>query len=290
MLQTMVINDILIWIEDHIEDGIIIEDVVNLSGYSRRYIQHLFKKETGFSLGGYLKRRRLCRGAMYVRLTTMRMLDIAVRLRFDSQQSFSREFKKLFNCPPYIYRTRDYWELSCLCPPWEYNIAAIPETDFVQLPQLSYSGHMFSYSENILGTKGLLVREREIENDLKLYSNNFFYITYYSPSIKNSEDVFIKTFSCQHKNEVVGCNNKNISIPAGEYLKVYYEGSISSIHKFIKQVYFVVLPEHKMARRRGCDIEYFDMYEYRKDDKKPYVKLRFFVPVISLSDIMAKKM
>lgn len=41
MLQTMIINDILIWIENHIEDGIIIEDVVNLSGYSRRYIQYL---------------------------------------------------------------------------------------------------------------------------------------------------------------------------------------------------------------------------------------------------------
>lgn len=288
MLQTMIINDILIWIENHIEDGIIIEDVVNLSGYSRRYIQYLFKKETGLSLGGYLKRRRLCRGAMYVRLTTMRMLDIAVRLRFDSQQSFSREFKKVFNCPPYIYRTRDYWDLSCLCPPWEYNMTGIPKVDFVRLPQLSYSGHMFSYNENILGTRGEAVREKNITNDMRLYSENFLYITYYSPSIKNSENVFIKTFSCAQENEERKCNNQNISIPAGEYLKTYFKGNIASLHKFIRQVYFVILPEYKMARRRGGDIEYFDICEYRNNDKKPYVNLQFFVPVIPLSDIMAK--
>lgn len=51
-------------------------------------------------LGEYIRKRRLCRAAILVRLTAKSMLDIALSLHFDSQQSFSREFKKLFGCSP----------------------------------------------------------------------------------------------------------------------------------------------------------------------------------------------
>ncbi|END57144.1 bacterial regulatory helix-turn-helix s, AraC family protein, partial [Escherichia coli p0305293.13] len=44
------------------------------------------------------------------------MLDIALSLHFDSQQSFSREFKKLFGCSPREYRHRDYWDLANIFP------------------------------------------------------------------------------------------------------------------------------------------------------------------------------
>lgn len=92
MVSKITIQFILEWIENHLEQRVSIEDITRLSGYSRRHIQQLFKKYTNISLGEYIRRRKLCRAAALVRLTSMSMLDIAILMSFDSRQSFSREY------------------------------------------------------------------------------------------------------------------------------------------------------------------------------------------------------
>ncbi|HAH0901888.1 TPA: helix-turn-helix domain-containing protein, partial [Escherichia coli] len=100
----------------NLEHPISIEDIAQKSGYSRRNIQLLFRNFMHVPLGEYIRKRRLCRAAILVRLSAKSMLDIALSLHFDSQQSFSREFKKLFGCSPREYRHRDYWDLANIFP------------------------------------------------------------------------------------------------------------------------------------------------------------------------------
>lgn len=116
MIRQKILQQLLEWIECNLEHPISIEDIAQKSGYSRRNIQLLFRNFMHVPLGEYIRKRRLCRAAILVRLTAKSMLDIALSLHFDSQQSFSREFKKLFGCSPREYRHRDYWDLANIFP------------------------------------------------------------------------------------------------------------------------------------------------------------------------------
>ncbi|PPS57908.1 hypothetical protein CRX72_08025 [Pantoea sp. BRM17] len=66
------------------------------SGYSKWHLQRMFKEVTGHAIGAYIRARRLSKAAVALRLTSRPILDIALQYRFDSQQTFTRAFKKQF--------------------------------------------------------------------------------------------------------------------------------------------------------------------------------------------------
>ena len=55
---------------------------------------------TGQTLASYTRKRRLTLSAMALRLTSMPLIDIAVRFGFDNQQNFTRVFKSHFAMTP----------------------------------------------------------------------------------------------------------------------------------------------------------------------------------------------
>lgn len=95
MTKETTIDSILKYIERNIEvSSININTLVEYSGYSRRYLQLLFKEIIGLPIGKYIQQRRVTRAAIYLRLTNLPIDIISGRLCYDSQQTFSREFKK----------------------------------------------------------------------------------------------------------------------------------------------------------------------------------------------------
>ncbi len=109
MLQRMTINAILKYIEDNIESARVdINKLVKYSGYSRRYLQFLFKNHMGKALGEYIQLRRVTRAAILLRLTKLSISSISERLLYDSQQTFTREFKKNTGYTPLQYRKVEY--------------------------------------------------------------------------------------------------------------------------------------------------------------------------------------
>lgn len=108
-IKQLTIKAILEYIEDNIEvKSIDIESIVCFSGYSRRYLQSLFKSHMGVPIGRYIQLRRVSRAAVLLRLTSLSLASIAGKLCYDSQQTFTREFKKtqvlrLYNIETVIY-------------------------------------------------------------------------------------------------------------------------------------------------------------------------------------------
>ena len=96
MLKTLTINAITQYIDDNLEkESIKIDELVNYSGYSKRYLQLLFKSKIGVSVGKYIQLRRITRAATLLRFTNLSISNISARLLYDSQQTFTRDFKKI---------------------------------------------------------------------------------------------------------------------------------------------------------------------------------------------------
>lgn len=101
-----IINDIVNWLESQLQrnEGIKIDTIANKSGYSKWYLQRIFKQLKGCTLGEYVRKRRLLEAARLLREDKFSILDIALQYGFSSQATFTRIFKKHFNTTPAKFR------------------------------------------------------------------------------------------------------------------------------------------------------------------------------------------
>ena len=64
----------------------------------------MFKKETGHSLGQYIRSRKLTEIAQKAQAEREPILYLAERYGFRMQQTLTRTFKNYFDVPPHKYR------------------------------------------------------------------------------------------------------------------------------------------------------------------------------------------
>lgn len=242
-------------IEDNIENGIAIEELVNITGYSRRYIQILFKDKMGFPLGQYIRRRRIMRAATLLRLTSAPIIEIALRLNFDSQQTFTREFKKITGFTPHEYRRKSEWDLSVYKINLAPGVCPIYRPEICELDADEIFGYQISYEEPVPCKR--IMGDFRWENILQqraLKKRNIWLLTKISPGIRSSQSVSICT-SIGTKYSNTDNIGTPYSYPKGIYAKFNFSGNKLEYHEHILNIYYRYLPFCRMNRRPGPDIE-----------------------------------
>ena len=146
MDQAGIIRDLLIWLEGHLDQPLSLDNVAAKAGYSKWHLQRMFKDVTGHAIGAYIRARRLSKSAVALRLTARPILDIALQYRFDSQQTFTRAFKKQFAQTPALYRRSPEWSAFGIRPPLRLGEFTMPEHKFVTLEDTPLIGVTQSYS------------------------------------------------------------------------------------------------------------------------------------------------
>ncbi|VAO14622.1 Regulatory protein SoxS [Klebsiella pneumoniae] len=99
-----IIQTLIEWIDDHIDQPLNIDIVARKSGYSKWYLQRMFRTVMHQTLGDYIRQRRLLLAAEALRTTQRPIFDIAMDLGYVSQQTFSRVFRREFDRTPSDYR------------------------------------------------------------------------------------------------------------------------------------------------------------------------------------------
>lgn len=61
------------WIEQNLDKRIVIDDIAERAGYSKWYLQRLFKEVTGDNLASYVRHRRLMRAAAELKRTDKKL-------------------------------------------------------------------------------------------------------------------------------------------------------------------------------------------------------------------------
>lgn len=104
MKYERVIQKTIQWIESHLHEQISTIDIYKVTGFSKFHFHRIFQTSVGMSVSEYIRMRRLVNAACTLLHTDERIIDIAFYYQFESQESFTRAFKKLYCLPPGQYR------------------------------------------------------------------------------------------------------------------------------------------------------------------------------------------
>lgn len=108
----MVMNQIIKYIELHLEDDLTIKQLADVAGYSEYYFIRVFKSYTNQTDMEYICRRRLIKSCDDI-ISGMRLIDVAMKYGWKSHSAFSKSFNREFGFPPSLLRTMKT-QLDCL--------------------------------------------------------------------------------------------------------------------------------------------------------------------------------
>lgn len=94
------------FMENHLTEPITIADAADAACYSLYHFCRTFNSVAHHSPYDYLMRRRLSQAAERLVESRSKIIDIAFDYQFNSPESFSRAFKKMFAVQPKQYRNR----------------------------------------------------------------------------------------------------------------------------------------------------------------------------------------
>lgn len=81
-----------------------IQDLARQFNLSNSHLEHLFKQQTGVSLGHLLTERRMQRAAHLLIHTNLRIKEVAQAVGYEHTSSFVRAFQRHFTRAPHLYR------------------------------------------------------------------------------------------------------------------------------------------------------------------------------------------
>lgn len=98
------INRALEFLDRHLAEKILIDDVAKAVGLSPSRLSHLFKSETGQTLQAHFEARRLQLAADLLRRTGFPVKQVAATSGFDNQFYFSQRFRRWTGLSPLQFR------------------------------------------------------------------------------------------------------------------------------------------------------------------------------------------
>ncbi len=280
------IRELLVWIEDNLTNPLSLDIVSAKSGYSKWYLQRMFKTQTGLSLASYIRARRLYLAAFALRFTQKTILDISIEYQFDNQQTFSRCFKKHFAESPSVYRHARKQDFSHLVRSLSANHPGDIQVDRIKVAKGQYAikGKSYAYHLDIadLDKSHLHIRSKIRER--------FYHSVASRPALTYSLTQFIPDGEQVRVEYALGvAADCPVSDEAGlepwseihgDFCRFCYSGKPVTLHEHVVQIYTQALPELGLARREGPDLT---MFNYSLNEREELqLELQHLVPVTPL--------
>lgn len=97
------IKKALAFIDEHIEDKLLLNDIAKDLGYSPFYVSRMFSQIMGISIVSYIRMRKL-QFAFSALQKSKTVLDVAYQYGFESHEGFSRSFKRFYGFSPKVLK------------------------------------------------------------------------------------------------------------------------------------------------------------------------------------------
>ena len=96
----------ILYMKEHLEDKISLEDIASQAGYSSSHFSALFSEKTSYSPMEYYNQLKIQRACSYLQFSDLKIKEIAFRLGFYDPFHFSKAFKLEMEITPKEYRSR----------------------------------------------------------------------------------------------------------------------------------------------------------------------------------------
>jgi AraC-like DNA-binding protein len=93
------------YINEHFDENLTLDEIADLSGFSKYHFSRLFKQFTNVSFYKYLNRKRIENAVRLLMDSQMTITDVALRCGFSSLSAFIRMFKIIRGCTPSEFKT-----------------------------------------------------------------------------------------------------------------------------------------------------------------------------------------
>jgi AraC family transcriptional regulator len=123
------------WIEQQLDEPLTLERIAERAGLSPYHFSRLFTARMGRSVMAHVRGRRLVRAAR--RLCSepgLKLVELALDCGFDSQEAFTRAFKRVFGVSP--GRFRNGFAVEPIEGQYPMNAPNTPVAPVIQLPEL----------------------------------------------------------------------------------------------------------------------------------------------------------
>ncbi|WP_342387204.1 helix-turn-helix transcriptional regulator [Salinicoccus bachuensis] len=153
------IQSMINWIEENLAGEFNLDDLAEYIGYSPYYCSFKFHQITGVTIKSYVKSRRLYLSTKDLEQQN-KIIDIAIKYNYSSQESYSRAFKNLYGMTPGRFKSENLpiqsiykivldrsKEMSDLVYPENINMGALPripgDCDDTEIMNILNGQHMY---------------------------------------------------------------------------------------------------------------------------------------------------
>lgn len=104
-LGTPTLASTVMWIEENLDEPLTLDRIAAHAGLSPYHFSRLFTARMGLSVMAHVRGRRLVRGARrLVEDPNLKLVDLAFDCGFESQEAFTRAFRRIFGVTPGRFR------------------------------------------------------------------------------------------------------------------------------------------------------------------------------------------
>lgn len=94
------LNEVIEYIEKHLEEDISYNDLAKIVGVNEYTFLRVFDLIANISVAEYIRKRRLSNAGVELSKSPNKVIDIAIKYNYDNSTSFSRAFEKFHNIKP----------------------------------------------------------------------------------------------------------------------------------------------------------------------------------------------
>lgn len=283
------IQNAIDFIELNLKENISITNVASKAFFSAFHFQRLFQAISGFSVQGYIRKRRLTEASILLKETNKTILEIAVIFQYGSQEAFTRAFENCFGITPARYRKMQEGSINHFkrinFMDYKRRIKGdinIDKPEIVHVNKIYISG--YEYKTNLNDEKYF----DEIPGFYYDFGRNEYYMGIpnriapafsYGISCNFHDDgqfSFIVGEAIKPPVERLGSGFVNLEILEGKYAEFKVNGSVGIAQNTWKYIYGIWLPNSNYERREGPDFEVTDVcnsvYPHR-------MSMKIYIPI-----------
>ena len=258
------------YIEENLARDISAGEVARHAGISHWHFQRIFKALTNETLKTYIRSRRFTNALEKLAKTDERILQIALDAGFETQESFTRAFKKAFGVTPGDYRRH-----RSLLP---FLRKARFDADYLRHIHKNLSLEPELYIQRAMSLIGLKTRFYGIDSEKSNFARKLpslwaaflpriaeiprvvpgvgFGVIRQTPERNDQLEYFAVVEVTPGTPPPLGM--VILDLPATRYARFAHRGHVTQVDKTVSYIYSSWLLRSGMLHTYGCDLEIYD--------------------------------